>query len=389
MSKRSNGDGSVYKDASRDRWIGEWQDDGKRRRVTGKTKSDALAKMKKRQAEVATGTDVESRNVRVSHVLTRFLSRTLPNRKGGDLAPATLALHEWASRIITDPKNGLGSKRVSSLKVSDVERFLDRLVLEEGLSFRSVKQVRTTLRMALDDSVKRREMISNVARLADIHPKAPKTTRTQRSLSPEMVRRLLAVLPSHPLGPMWLLMVRLGLRWEEASAIHWDSLDGDRLAIRHTIRRNRGRSEVVPEMKNEQSRRIWTLPSDVVEALTAHRRTQAEHRLSSPSWGRPELVFTNGRGNPLDYRRSLDSFRSFCTEHGIVVEDENGFRAPRLHELRHTSIEMAKRNGTNLEAISRAMGHGDVRMIQTAYNEPSTEPIRVLVDSDWLGTVTA
>jgi len=383
MTKRNHGEGTVYRDTARRRWVAEFTLDGKRRRVTASSKTDALAKMRARMSEVESGSEVENRNVRVSDVMERFISRTLPNRKGGSLAPATLALHRWACGKIVE---GLGTKRVSTLTVRDVEKFLDSLVedAETPLAHRSLKQIRTTLRMALDESVKRREVSTNVARLADLHPAAQRTVRTQVPLDREMVLRFLEVLPSHRLGAMWHVMVRSGLRWEEAAGLHWDSIEGEVLHVRHAVRRNRGRSELASQMKNEHSRRRLALPSDVLEALQEHRRRQAEERLAAPHWLREELIFTSRTGNVLDYRHSARELEQFCAENDITVEDTAGPRSPRLHELRHTAQEMMKRHGTPLELISQVMGHSDVRMLQTSYYHAPDTPVGVLVESDWL-----
>ena len=106
VGKRSHGDGSVYFDAGRNRWVAEFTFEMKRRRVTGPTKTDALARMRARMAEVEAGAEVEDRNLRVADVVERFVTRTVPIRRGGSLAPSTRAVLDWAGKRIVD---GIGS----------------------------------------------------------------------------------------------------------------------------------------------------------------------------------------------------------------------------------------------------------------------------------------
>ncbi len=44
-TKRSNGEGSVYRDSERGGWVGQLYIDGRRRKVRAKTKSDVLARL--------------------------------------------------------------------------------------------------------------------------------------------------------------------------------------------------------------------------------------------------------------------------------------------------------------------------------------------------------
>jgi len=381
--KRSHGDGSVYFDKGRNRWVAEFTVEMKRRRVTAATKTDALARMRSRMAEVEGGLDVEDRNLRVSDVVDRFISRTVPNRKGGSLAPSTRAVHEWAGKRISE---GLGSKRVSALTVRHVERFLDGLSAE-GMSRASVVKVRSTLRMALEESVKRREVIVNVAQSADLPPDL-RPAEQRFPLVPSEVPRFIRAVEDDRLGAMWLLMVRMGLRWEEAAGIHWDALDGSTLLVRHTIRRNRGRSEVSSEMKNQHSRRILELPSDVLEAIHRHRRQQAEERLAADVWLYPGMMFTTPRGGLLDPVRSRRDLVRLCTESEVTVPDPNGPRPPRPHELRHTAADMMRRAGIPLEQIAAILGQSSTRMLQSFYHHPTGEPLRTVVDRDWLPGIT-
>ena len=384
VGKRSHGDGSVYFDAGRNRWVAEFTFEMKRRRVTGPTKTDALARMRARMAEVEAGAEVEDRNLRVADVVERFVTRTVPNRRGGNLAPSTRAVHDWAGKRIVD---GIGSKRVARLTVREVERFLDSLGAE-GLARDSVKRVRSTLRMALEESVKRREVIVNVARSAELPPNLPQTEQ-RFPLPPNEVHRFIRATEDHRLGAMWLLMVRLGLRWEEAAGIHWESLSGSTLLVRHTIRRNRGRAEVSSQMKNEHSRRILELPADVLDAIHRHRIAQAEERLGSSVWVHPEMMFTTSRGGLLDSARCRRDLDRLCAEFEITVPDPKGPRSPRPHELRHTAADMMRRAGTPLEEIARVLGQSSTRMLQSFYHHPSGEAIRTVVESDWLPRITA
>ena len=100
------------------------------------------------------------------------------------------------------------------------------------------------------------------------------------------------------------------------------------------------------------------------------------------------MMFTTPRGGLLDPVRSRRDLVRLCTESEVTVPDPNGPRPPRPHELRHTAADMMRRAGIPLEQIAAILGQSSTRMLQSFYHHPTGEPLRTVVDRDWLPGIT-
>ena len=162
MARREKGTGGLYFDKEKARHIGEIRIDGRRRRVSGRTKTEARAKL---VAAKATGTPVADRLATVDRALMTFLDRELPSRaqRRGGLAPSTLSTYEWSARVLSSE---FGGARLHELSTAEVEQALDRIAARHQLASSSMVKVRSTLVQAFDMAVARGEAIRNPAKPA-------------------------------------------------------------------------------------------------------------------------------------------------------------------------------------------------------------------------------
>jgi len=88
----------------------------------------------------------------------------------------------------------------------------------------------------------------------------------------------------------------LRLRWVDVD------LDAGELHVRQAARRVGGVLRFDPP-KTRRSRRTVPLPASCLDALREHKVRQAQERLAAgPSWVASGLVFTTGRGTPIEPR---------------------------------------------------------------------------------------
>lgn len=103
-----------------------------------------------------------------------------------------------------------------------------------------------------------------------------------------------------------------------------------------------------------KSRRVITLPAELVTALRRHRALQNEERLAAGSaWEDWDLVFCQPNGRPIDPRADW-------AEWGELLQ-RAGVRQVRLHDGRHTPATLLLEQGVHVRAIQRILGHSDVR----------------------------
>ena len=94
--------------------------------------------------------------------------------------------------------------------------------------------------------------------------------------------------------------------------------------------------------KTARSRRTIPLPSAVVEAMRAHKQSQADRReAAGEEWHDSGLVFTTRTGGPIHPRNDYRSFQALLTRAGL--------RRVRLHDLRHTAASLLLEQGVHPE----------------------------------------
>ena len=310
-------------------------------------------------------------------VALRWRERVLDAR---ELAPSTSDRYRWMlDRVVAE----VGTRRLRSLTVEDVERALDRLAAgtyrREGREDTPITRSTLTRLGALvieilDFAVRRRLVSSNVARLAELTPSAPRERR-QRSLTPDEAAALWKATEGERLGPLFRLMLLTGLHPGEAAGLFWDAvdLDGSTITVRRAVRIDHARPVLTDVLKTTASYRTIGLGQRAAEVLGDQRATQRVERVAASSWADDRLVFASERGtvlNPANVRRVL---RAICRHAELPEINPN--------ELRHSAASLMSDRGVPLEQIADALGHNGTQMLDLVYRHrvrPSADATRVL-----------
>ncbi|MEM9466818.1 MAG: site-specific integrase [Actinomycetota bacterium] len=372
-ARRARGEGTIYYDEARGRWVGAVKIAGRRRKVTGKDKTEARSKLANLLAAKHTDTPVPSKTLTVESVLATFLERDVASRTRGGrpLAPATIGAYRWAARIITDE---IGKARIAELGPDDIEAMLDRLSRRDTLSAASLVKIRSVLRQALAFAVRRGDAVRNAAEVATITPSAAKR-RPRRSLTPDQARTLLVALGGERLGAMYALMLQAGLRPGEAAGVYWSDLHGHVVSITRGVRLDRGRAEVTDDLKTATARRSIELPADLVDRIAAHRTAQATEILAATTWLDRRLMFASPRGavlSPPNVRRDL---RRILAAADLPPLSPN--------ELRHSCASLLSDQGVSNEQIADLLGHTTTRMVDQTYRHRLRPVVDIAARADW------
>ncbi len=369
MSKRANGEGSIFKRAN-GRWYSAltYRDDvgaTKRREVSGRTQAEVRAKLREAQERLEAGAPVKDAAMTVGAWLDDWTAKALP---ASDRKQATIDLYATIARGHLVPK--LGTLSLDRLRPSDVEA----LILAKrraGLSASTVRTIYTVLRAALDVAVRdgliRRNPVAAVKR--------PAVERKDAAfLTAQQAERLLDALRGDRLETMYRLMLATGLRRGEALALHWQDIDLDAavLRVRWTLSRTSSGLEL-GEPKTEKSRRSVPLPRSAVAALREHRKRQTEERLAAgPVWEQTGLVFTSEVGTPLEPRNVLRRFEALAERAGL-----NGIH---LHTLRHSAASFLLAAGTHTKVVQEHLGHSSYAITADIYSHVASVQQREAAD---------
>lgn len=173
-----------------------------RRSFYGKTKKEAMAKLRGAQRKLDEGLPAVPERETVSTYLDRWLIDVAKPR----LRASTYKSYESYVRLHLNP--ALGHYRLARLGPEHVQAMLNEK-LAAGLSPRTVQYLRAILRRALGQALKWGLVSRNVATLVD----PPKGRRAEvRPLTPEQARRFLEAAKGDRLEALYSVAVALGLR---------------------------------------------------------------------------------------------------------------------------------------------------------------------------------
>jgi integrase len=358
MGRRNRGDGGLYWDESRQRWIGvvtvgyDTRGKAQRRKISARTKTEGNEKLRALLREVDLGVDLTQGGITVAEVIEAWLTHGLHGRSEPTLAQNR---HLAESHIVPL----IGKKRLRDLRAHDVDRMLS--VRRHQLSTSTLQRVLSILRRAIRWAEARDLVGRNVALLCT----APtgRGGRPSKSMTLDQARALLAACDDSALGAYVILGMLIGARNEELRALTWDHVDlaGDPDAhppVPPSIRVWRS-VRAGGDTKTRLSRRTLGLPAHAVDALVRHRDAMNKAGLHHEG----SLVFCTSRGTALDAANVRRMFRNICAKAGL----EPGEWTPR--ELRHSFVSLMSDAGVPLEEIARLVGHGSTKVTETVYRK--------------------
>ena len=340
---------------------------GRRQRVKrkGKTKTavkDKLIKLvEEREKGIKTGKEAD--NYTVADAVRDWLTKGTRNLGKGTVD---------GYRILADKHliPEIGATRLKELSADDVDDWLDGLIGK--LSTRSLQALHSVLKRAIRQAQARDKVARNVAEL--VTTPEGRLGRPSKALTLDQAIAVLAQAKTTPMYAYVAVSLLTGVRTEEARALLWDHVvawvddatgwqpvtkvgfEHKRFAIYvwRSVRED-------GDTKTEKSRRTLEIPDEAADALRAHHKRQAAHRLKAgTAWEDYGLVFCTRIGTALSAGNIRRSFRKITTAAGVGAE-----WTPR--ELRHTFVSIMSDNGVTIEAIADLVGHKTTIVTQKVY----------------------
>jgi integrase len=363
-TRRSHGDGGLHWDETRQRWIATittgYTPTGKRvvRRASGRTKTEARAKLKDLIRDHDDGMASAERGYTVAQAVTDWLDYGLPGR----------------NHITVDTKRilatqhvipALGARKLVELSADEVDQWL--VEKATSLSTRTVADLKSILRRAITRAQSRDKVRRNVVLLCGTP--TGQSGRPSKALTLEQAQALVEHAGGSTMGTYVLMSLLTGARTEELRALTWSHLD---------LNGQPGADPPVPphamvwrsvrtggDTKTRKSRRTVALPARCVDALLEHRDRQATSRhAAGERWIDNDLVFASAVGSPLDAANVRRGFRRVAAAAGLDAADWT----PR--ELRHSFVSVLSDAGVPIEQIARLVGHtGGSTVTETVYRK--------------------
>lgn len=348
----TNGSGSF-----RERPSGGWElrftlDDGTRRSVYGKTKTECRDKRKEVERLHEQGVTALGR----SQPLEQFLTQWLKDAKDR-LRPRTWDGYESAARTRVIPH--IGGVRLNKLTGQQIQALYSTL-LEAGLSPASVQRTHALLHRSLKDAVRWGLIPFNPA--DRVSP--PRAVRPDfGTLTAEQVKLLIGSVDDTQRVALYLLAVSTGLRQGEQLGLKWEDIHLDRrvLSVRRSLQWTKGSGLTLDEVKTSRSRRSVALSELAITALQKASTAQKAARMKAgPTWEDWGLVFTNDIGRPLTPQRVTKQLQADLAAAGLP--------RVRYHDLRHTAATLLLEAGTHPKVVQEMLGHATIAVTMDTYS---------------------
>jgi integrase len=361
MTKRGNGEGSIYPIRDKDgkvkgyraAYVVHTAEGMKRRYLSGKRRENVRDKLAKALADRTDGLVFDAGTLTVGQYLERWHKAVK-----GTVRDSTYDRMDQLVRLHIRP--ALGRVRLKNLTTAHA-RWLYRERLDSGLAPATVHKIHAVLHKALEAAV----ADGLLPRNPTAGLKLPKITRQEiHPLSTEETRRLLGAAIGDRLEALYVLAIATGLRQGELLALKWEDVDLERgvLRVRRTITRKGGKLSL-GEPKTKKSRRSVKLTVAAMEALRSHLPRQLREMERMSSLYRPGgLVFANEVGsiiNPSNLRN-----RSFA---GLLKRADLS-PTTRFHDLRHTCATLLLSQDINPKIVSEMLGHSSVAITLDIYS---------------------
>jgi integrase len=217
--------------------------------------------------------------------------------------------------------------------------------LRSGLSWRTVKGIRTVLGTVLSAAEMAELIPSNPVRKTRFPRRGP--TKQRAEIAPEKIRELLDALPEPSRSLAWLLVLT-GLRIGELLALRWRNIDLEKGELRVTHSVYDGHFDIP---KTPRSQRSVPLGSKAIQILAARK----------PAVLNPEaLVFGTREGSPFDrHNLSNRQLKATCRKLNLV--------GVGWHWLRHANATLLDAVGTPLGTVQALLGHSSPEMTRGVY----------------------
>jgi integrase len=233
----------------------------------------------------------------------------------------------------------------------------------KAMGSRTIVHVWQKLKAVLEDAAD--AGLIDPKQLRDIRRRLPShdSVGDVRALDDDQTQRLLRAAQAHPLGSVIRFALFTGARRGEICALRWQNVsltdDGGEVRITEAIADDFSRIWV-KEPKTKASRRKIVIGARLAAEL---RVRKAEHQAECDQLGTDisqQRVFRNQMGDNLNPCVLTGGIRPLMVAAGLGEFS--------LHSLRHTHASTLLRNGENIRAVSKRLGHSDPAFTLRVYS---------------------
>ena len=375
MSKKGNGEGTIYYSEKLNKWIGQFvagrKDNGKlnRKSVYGNTRKEVKEKITKALAEVQSKSYIEKNDITIS-----MLGEQLINDK-------------YNANIITEATYGRALNTFNHIKNSDIaDSKIQTVTAYELQNFINTKKdyansyidkIYEMLGSIFKGAIKKDIIIKNPL-LTVIKPRSSKKDKEIESLTLEEQKAFVKALQDEKYKNIFLLALHSGMRIGEILALQPDDIDfkNKLLTIDNTLTKDKNGKVIIGKTtKTYESTRQIPITS-ILESIL-------KDCLTSYMPNSNNLLFCQFNGSIIAPATINSQFKRICKNTGIKVittKKKKGIdlkgndkfvnlksSSVNTHMLRHTYATRCIEAGIPAPVLQKLLGHKDITITINTY----------------------
>lgn len=370
MSKRGNGEGSIYYSESLKRWVGQvslgYKDDGspKRKSVYGKTRKEVSEKIQKIKEDFNKGKLVEKSKLTLSDIIRDFIETQYKNNI---ISSATYKRKLNYLDIINN--TGLGNQEIQKINASNINNALSSISYYSNSVIHKVSQL---IKMGFNQALLN-NLISN--NLFDIKgliltPRSSKQDKKIDALTIEEQKLLIEELNKNydPYSEIIKFALFTGARIGEILALDKSNIDlsNNIIHITKTL------------TKDENDRTIIGEKTKTYAGTRDIPITPLIKDIIVKEYNKPNFLIFCENGNLISPSTINAHFKRICKNANIrttitVINKSNSKKSNlktsnvNTHMLRHTFATRCIESGMTAVALSKLLGHTDIETTLNTY----------------------
>lgn len=353
ITTRNYGNGTIYPKPNGKGFIGEVfviiDGEKKRKKVSGKTKTDVKVKLRELQLNAEAGlldTKPEEKGVVFYDFAIDFIERRA-KLKG---------IEETSETRDTYSLKKMGD--FANLYIQDMnEEMIEQFFLENiDISQSYINKIFQLMNRVFNEAIRKKIISENPMRWLE-KPKSAKPTKIIRALTVAEEQRLIEVLKTEDIlyAPQMLLSLFTGCRMGEVNALEVRDFDSKNklLRIRKTVSEDNGGVTIHYHTKTYHNRDL-SLSDDVADYLSVCIGDKKDG-----------FIFLSSAGTIVSTSQVNTEFKKVLEKYDILDKSLDG--DVTCHSCRHTYATRFLESGSGVKVLQSLLGHSEIKITLGVY----------------------